>query len=87
MRLASPSEQDARKSYPRKKCKSSECFDRRSVTPCSEAKALDIRVVANYVRALEYGTAENEKSASRHIRDLNVSTPAMTGFQSLPYSD
>jgi|SRR5437667_10378036 len=55
MRLASPSEQDERKSCPRKSAKSRACFDRRSVNPCSGAKAPDIRVLANDVGVLEYG--------------------------------
>ena len=72
MRLASPSGQDERKSCPRKKCKIYCALRPTFDHPCSGGKALDIRVVANYVRALEYGLAENEKSASRHSRDLNV---------------
>src|SRR5437899_3671230 len=38
-----------------KSAKSRARFDRRSVNPCSGAKALDIRVLANDVRVLEYG--------------------------------
>src|SRR6266568_1220751 len=68
MRLASPSEQDERNSCPRKKCKI-DCVLRPTFGhPCGGGKALDLRVVANYVRVLEYGLPENEKSASRRRR-------------------
>ena len=68
MRLASPSEQDERNSCPRKKCKI-DCVLRPTFGhPCGGGKALDRRVVANYVRVLEYVLPKNEKSASRRRR-------------------